>query len=188
MKRRGFTIPGYKRREWEQAGKVYVYATEGVELCSVEKTIDIINDVLNEFNLPLQIVNGNESESEDLPLVENLITRNAQNNSIDCESILEELRCYWNEGILGYGLVVLVNPERYEFRTEPSDPEPAIYGWTDSEGLAVLRRFDIQNAVRHEFGHMIGLGHHKDCAMDWNCSVYNFCEDCLKEIEEVWEL
>jgi hypothetical protein len=130
---------------------------------------------------------GTKVRANDTRLVENLITGNTQENSIDCESALEELRRYWNEGVLGFGLVVLV-PERYEFKKEPSDPEPAIYGWTDSQGLAVLRRFDIQNAVRHEFGHMIGLGHHKDCAMDWNCSVYNFCEDCLKEIEEVWEL
>jgi hypothetical protein len=166
---------------------VCVYATQGVGLRDVEKTIDTINEVVKEFNLPLQIVNGNESKSDDTRLVENLITGHTQENSIDCESALEELRRYWNEVVLGFALVVLV-PERYEFKKEPSDSEPAIYDG-HSQSLAVLRRFDIQNAVRHEFGHMIGLGiHHKDCAMDWNCSVHNFCEDCLKEIEEVWEL
>jgi hypothetical protein len=189
MKRRSLTIPGYKHREWEQAKNVYVYATEGVELNNVEKTKDIINDVIEEFNLPLQILNGNADRSEDTHLVENLITGNSQENLLDGEGILKELRRYWNEGVLRYGLIVLVNPGRYEFRKKPSDNEPAIYGWAHSQGLVVLRGFDIQNAVRHEFGHMVGLGfHHQGCVMDWNCSVHKFCEKCRKDIEEIWDL
>lgn len=117
MKRRGFTIPGFKYREWEQAGKAYTYATKGVALTNIE------------------------------------------------------------------------NPKDYEFANESSDQEPAIYGWTSNQGLCVLRRFDIQNAIRHEFGHMVGLGfHHQDCAMDWNCSVHKFCANCVKDINEIWEL
>jgi hypothetical protein len=191
MRRRGITIPGFKYREWEQTRTVYVYATEGVELSNVEKTIDIINDVINEFDLPLQTVNGNATKSEDIPLVENLITSNTEEKSIDCKSILEELRRHWNEDVLRYGLIVLVNPKRYQFKSEPSDPEPACYGWTDYEGFSVLRRFDIQNAVRHEFGHMVGLAtieHHSGCVMDWSCPIQNFCENCVKDINEIWEL
>lgn len=188
MKRRGFTIPGYKHREWEQAKQVYVYATEGVELNNVEKTKGIINNVIEEFNLPLQILNGNANKSEDTPLVENLITSNTQENLIDCKSIMGELRRYWNESLLRYGLIVLVNPRRYEFK-KTSDHEPAIYGWADNQGLVVLRGFDIENAVRHEFGHMVGLGfHHQGCAMDWNCSVHEFCEKCREDIEKIWGL
>lgn len=52
----------------------------------------------------------------------------------------------------------------------------------------VIRRFDLPNAVRHEFGHMIGLGmHHKNCVMDWACSQGIFCEDCKREIKELWD-
>ena len=59
MKRRGFTIPGFKYREWKQAGKAYVYATKGVGLTNIETTIDAIKEVIGELNLPLEIKNGN---------------------------------------------------------------------------------------------------------------------------------
>jgi hypothetical protein len=134
-------------------------------------------------------LNGNATKCEDIPLIENLTTSNTEEKSIDCERILEELCRYWNERVLRYGLIVLVNPKRYDFKNESSDPESACYGWTDYQGLSVLRRFDIQNVVRHEFGHMVGLAfHHSDCAMNWNCSIHKFCENCVKHINEIWEL
>ena len=187
MKRRGFTSPGFEYRKWEQSGKAYVYGTNGVESSSVEKTIDTVSEVVNEFNLPLKILNGNALMSDDTLLVENLVARHAQSSLIDCASILTELRRYWNKDVLRYGLVVLISPDRYQFKNEPSDPEPAIYGWTSNQGLSILRCFDIKNAVRHEFGHMVGLAfHHQGCAMDWSCSVQTFCENCLKDISEIW--
>ena len=85
MKRIGDLI-GFKYRKWEQTGKLYVFATEGVDLGSVEKTIDIINGVINEFNLPLQTLNGNATKCEDILLIENLITSNTKERSIDCDA------------------------------------------------------------------------------------------------------
>lgn len=189
MKRRGFTIPGFKYREWEQAGQAYVYATEGVDLTNIKTTVDAIKEVVSEFNLPLEINNGNAKSTDDTLLVQSLIAKSAPSGLIDCKSVLIELRDYWNDGVLPYGLIILVNPNDYEFKNEPSDQEPAIYGWTSNQGLCVLRRFDIQKAIRHEFGHMIGLGfHHQGCVMDWSCSIHNFCVNCLSEIDEIWEL
>ena len=126
---------------------------------------------------------------DDTLLVKNLVAKSAPDGLIDCKSVLTELRDYWNHGVLPYGLIILVNPKDYEFTNEPSDQEPAIYGWTSNQGLCVLRRYDIQNAIRHEFGHMVGLSfHHQGCAMDWNCSVHKFCANCVKDINEIWEL
>ena len=136
-------------------------------------------------------MNGNASKGEDIPLIESLIASHTSENLIDCDGALEELRRHWSEGILRYGLIVLVNPETYEFKNEPLKLEKAIYGWTDNQGLCVLRRFDIQNAVRHEFGHMLGLAtmnHHPGCAMDWHCTEHEFCAKCVKDITEIWEL
>jgi hypothetical protein len=187
MKRIGDLI-GHNYRKWEQTGKVYVFATDGVGLDHIEATIPIINEVISEFHLPLQTVKGNTTKIEDLPLVENLITNNTKKNLIDGDSALKELRRCWNDPARQYGLVVLVNASRYNFRNKSSDPEPAEYGWSDYEGLSVLRRFDIKNVVRHEFGHMIGLGHHQNCAMDWHCTIHDFCSDCRTTINEIWEL
>ena len=188
MKKRGFTLEGFNR-EWEQTGKAYVYATKEVELSNIEKTIGTIDSVIAEFNLPLKIHNGNANLPEDALLIETLIASNAQENLLDGDSALEKLCRYWNEGVLRYGLIVLVN-EKYRLKYKPSEAKP-IYGWTDYRGLSILRRFDIENAVRHEFGHMIGLAtldHHPGCAMAYDCDVYDFCENCRREISEIWEL
>src|SRR5258708_33997167 len=108
MKRRGLRLSDFGYNDWEQAGKVHVYATNGVELSNIEKTTYIINDVINEFNLPLLVLNGNASRSEDMPLIESLIARNTSNSLIDCDSSLTELQRYWNDGILRCGLILLV--------------------------------------------------------------------------------
>jgi hypothetical protein len=65
MKRRGFTIPGFKYREWEQGGKAYVLALEGVQASNIERTIETINEVISEFNLPLEILDGSAIARED---------------------------------------------------------------------------------------------------------------------------
>ena len=113
MKRGGFTIPGFKYREWEHAGKAYVYATQGVALTNIETTIDAIKEVIDEFNLPLEIKNGHASRMDDTLLVENLVAKSAPGGLIDCKSILTELLDYWTHGVLPYGLIILVNPEDY---------------------------------------------------------------------------
>jgi hypothetical protein len=188
MKRRGFTLPGYKYREWEQSKTVCVYAAEEVALEDTEKTIAILNELISELDLPL-VTNAAVFSNPDSALVDKLLSSNTQKRSIDCTNLLKDLRCYWDDRLLRHGVIILVNPATYDFKNEPSDPEPAIYGWTSNEGLALLRRFDIENAVRHEFGHMIGLNsHHPSCAMDWSCSIHEFCENCRKDIIEIWGL
>ncbi len=184
MKRIGDLI-GQTYRKWEQTGEVCVFSTEGVQLNDLDAVVSAINDVIDVFKLPLQAVNGNAVKSEDVSLVERLINSNVEVCLIDSDSIMNELRSHK----LLYGLVVLVNHQRYGFKNNPSDPEPAIYGWSDYEGLSILRRFDIKNAVRHEFGHMIGLGnHHPNCVMDWHCPINGFCSACKSLINELWEL
>ena len=188
MKKRGIAL---EYREWERTGKAYVYGTEGVGLSSIEMTIDTVKELVSEFNLPLKILNGNTTNGEDTRMVESLITENTEGALIVCERILDELLRYWNEGVLHYGLIALVNPKTYRFKNRPADPEPSEHGWSDPQGLSVLRRFDIKNAVRHEFGHMVGLAtmeHHPGCAMDWSCSVHEFCENCRRDINEIWEI
>jgi hypothetical protein len=162
MKIKGWKVSG-KHWEWENTKNVYVYGTEEVEQENIEKTIMAISEVIKEFNLPLQSLNGNATKSEDVPIVKNLITNNTQQNLIDFDSLVSELERHRDNGLLPYGLIVLVNPEKYKFKKPPESKEPAIYGCASPEGIIVLRKFDIKNAVRHEFGHMIGLGgeHHQ---------------------------
>lgn len=175
--------------EWEKTKKAYVYRTEGVKPDDVEKTIGIIGNVIKDFKLPLTVLNGNLAKKEDSIIIQSLIASTAQQNLIDFDGAEAELERLRNSGLLPYGLIVLVAPKRYKFKNPHGCKEPAIYGCGTPEGLIVLRRFDIEIAVRHEFGHMIGLGHHHPCCvMDWGCSIHKFCEECRKEIKEIWEL
>lgn len=186
MKRLGDLL-GHKYRKWEQTGRVFVFATDGVPLDDLEPTIAIINQVIAEFKLPLRTVNGN-SNKVDVPLVEELIMNNSESGLIDCNSIMEEFRRHWNERTFPFGLVVLIDDKRFQFKNNCSDHDPAEYGWSHDEGLSLVRRFDIPNAVRHEFGHMVGLGvHHPHCAMDWHCTVHDFCSNCKATMNEIWK-
>ena len=90
MKRIGDLL-GVEYRKWDETGNVYVYATQGVKLSYVEKPMATINDVIGEFKLPLQTVNGNSVSSEDIPLVENLIISNTEEDSIDSAKVFGRL-------------------------------------------------------------------------------------------------
>ena len=174
-------------REWEKNKKIYIFGIDVIKPDTVNETIGIISDVIEEFNLPLRALNGNKTKIKDVPIVRNLISNNTQEKFIDFSSMERELeKNPLYKGLLPYGLIILVNPEKYEFKKFPGDEEPAIYGCGSPVGLIVLRKFS-KNAVRHEFGHMIGLGsHHNNCVMHYSCSIEKFCDKCREKIEKIW--
>ena len=174
-------------RKWEKSKKVYVFGIEGVGSDNIKKTMQIISDVIKELNLPLQVSNGNVDKIEDISTVKNLIASNTKKNQIDADRINKELIQLWDKNVLRYGLVILIDRKKYEFKNPPDREEPCIYGYGSDDGLAIIRMFDQKNVVKHEFGHMIGLGHHNQgCVMDWSCPVEAFCDNCYKEIAEIW--
>ena len=174
-------------REGEKNKLVYVFGDNGVDSNDIERVVLLIAEVIKTFSLPLQVLNGQTKRSEELPVVRQLITYNTHGKLIDGDAIENELEHYWNENVLRYDLIILVDPKKYEFKTPTYYKNPAIYGWGSPEGFVILRRFDLKNAVRHEFGHMIGLGHHHQrCVMDWSCPMEAFCDYCYKEIAEIW--
>jgi len=152
---------------------------DGVAPGDIDGTVGRISAVIAEFNLPLRILNGNVDKAGDLRIVEDLIHESASGGVIDFGRAFGRLR----EIPIPYGVVVLVDPKIYRLK-EPL----ALYGQAEDEGLIVLVRWDIGNAVRHEFGHMIGLDHHEGCAMAYECTVERFCENCKRDIRDIWEL
>ena len=105
---------------------------------------------------------------------------------IDFDSLEHELyKLRNNQDILPYGVVVLVDDDEYRFK----NPN-AVYGSGSPEGLIVIRKKYINKpTVRHEFGHMLGLGrHHENCVMCYDCTYEEFCSKCKEEISELWEL
>jgi hypothetical protein len=152
---------------------------DGVAPGDIDRTVGRINAVIAEFHLPLRALNGNADKAGDVRAVGDLIHESASGGVIDFGRAFARLR----ESTIPYGVVVLVSPEIHRLK-EPL----ALYGQAEDEGLIVLVRWDIGNAVRHEFGHMIGLDHHEGCAMAYECTVERFCENCQRDIREIWEL
>jgi hypothetical protein len=166
-------------REWENSQCLCVFGTDAVAPDDIDRTVGLISAVVAEFHLPLRALNGNADRPGDVRTVENLIHESTTGGVIDFGRAFARLR----ESSIDYGVVVMVNPKKYRLK-EPL----ALYGQAEDEGFIVLTRWDIANAVRHEFGHMIGLDHHEGCAMTWKCTVERFCEKCRRDIREIWKL
>jgi len=74
--------------------------------------------------------------------------------------------------------------------------EPPEWGWTDDDGAIFLRLEPGQpwaNVVRHEMGHLLGVGRHHGkeeppCVMHWDCSSGHFCADCITIIRQTCQV
>ncbi len=176
-------------REWYRTGELYVFGTEGVSTDDVKRTVNLVNNIVREFSLPLQVFNGHTSRSKDTSLIMALIAKHtAQQNIINCDGILAELSRGNYKVSITYGIVVLANPDKYSFKKKPGNQQTSNYGEGYPQGLVILRRYDLENAVKHEIGHMIGLNHHLNCVMDSYCLTSHFCEQCKKKIRKIWSL
>lgn len=185
MKMRGWSTR--QRWEWEKTRDVVVFSTD--DSISQEKHVIIkeLEEVLGEFSIPLGVIDGNLEYSKDVMQILALLDSSIKSSEIDCEEFENELHKVREKGRLPYGVVVIIDKTKYEFYQPPKLNERAIYGWGVPDGL-VLLRFTHREALRHEFGHMLGLGiHHKECVMDYKCITPAFCSDCKQQIEEMWQ-
>lgn len=176
--------------KWERTGEIYVYGLLGLGDNEIERVVGIVNDVIKEFKLPLKVENGNKCKKEDLLPVEKLFQLCVHNHrDIDFHLLEKELETLRTENRkLPYGLIVLVDDTRYEFKNPPDTNQPAIYGCSTPEGLIVIRKKYIDDATKHEFAHMIGLGiHHENCVMSYANTYEQFCEECKEKIKSLWK-
>ncbi len=149
--------------EWEKTGEIFVFGLSNVSDDKIDETVNIINGVIKEFNLPLSVKNGNIHKNNDLKYIVDLVRKCSDKGKLDFNLLENELYKLRNsQRILPYGIAILVDDAEYYFK----DPE-AVYGSGTPEGLIIIRkRYINKPTVRHECGHMIGLGqHHEDCVM-----------------------
>jgi hypothetical protein len=174
------------RWEWERSKEVAVFAVDSKVEQKKLAVVKELKGVLKEFSIPLDVIDGNLNHGEDAALVQTLFDSSVKDNEINYDEFERELLKAREEGRLPYGLVVLADKDKYTFYQPPWQKERAIYGIGVPNGLVILRHTH-REAVRHEFGHMLGLRtHHGGCVMDYKCNIPAFCSQCNRRIEEDW--
>jgi len=188
MKREGwFTHTPW---EWERTKEVVILAIDDKVSNVKPSVIKELRVLIGEFSIPIDITDGNFKHNEDLQEIQILLRDSTRNAMIDYEQFERNLRNVRDKGRLPYGVVILIDKNRYEFYNPPSQKDRAIYGIGVSDGLVILRHAH-KEAVRHEFGHMLGLPHHdppkSGCIMNWQCDTPIFCDECKRRIGRMWQ-
>ena len=181
-------IKGWGTRwEWERNKEVAIFAVDSKVEQVKPAVVEELEGVLKEFSIPLDVIDGNLKHGEDVALVQTLFDNSIKGNEINYDEFERELIKAREEGRLLYGLVVLVDRDKHNFYQPSEQKERAIYGVGVPDGMVILRHTH-RKAVRHEFGHMLGLLiHHEGCVMDYNCITPVFCSQCKRQIEETWQ-
>lgn len=187
MKRYYWTKSG-NYRTWEETGEIHVFGSGRVLPADIKKTIKTIGQIIREFSLPLKVLNGTVDNKEELHNIKKLLKHSIyQRKYIDFDKMEKRLEKLWESGILLFGVIILIDYHIYEFYNPPNTNTPSLYGCGSPEGLVVLREYKKINVIKHEFGHMIGLGsHHDNCVMDYLCVENKFCLNCLQEVKNNW--
>ena len=176
-----------RRWKWERNKEVAVFAVDSKVGQKKSVVLIELEEVLKEFSIPIDVIDGDLKPGEDVALIQTLFNNSIKDNKINYDEFEIEMRKVREEGRLPYGLVVLVDKDKYEFYHLPEQGEPAIYGLGIPDGVVILRHTH-REAVRHEFGHMLGLvKHHGGCAMDYKCVTPAFCSQCKRQIQEMWQ-
>ena len=172
---------------WESSKEVAVFAIDNEVEQVKPVVIKELGGVLKEFSIPIDVTDGNLRRGEDVALVQTLFDNSTKDNKIDDDEFEREMHKVREDGRLPYGLVVLADKDKYEFYRPPWRKERAIYGVGVPDGVVILRHTH-REAVRHDFGHMLGLGtHHGGCVMDYKCHTPVFCSQCNRQIREMWQ-
>ncbi len=172
------------RWEWERSKEVTVFAVDSKVEQEKPTVVKELEGVLKEFSIPIDVIDGNLKRGGDVALIQTLLYSSIKDNEINYDEFEWELLKARKEGRLPYGLVVLVDKDKYEFYHPPGEKEPAIYGVGVPSGMVILRHTH-REAVRHEFGHVLRLLiHHGGCVMDYNCVTPAFCSQCKRQVQE----
>lgn len=177
-----------KHWEWEERSKaVAVFAIDSRVEQKKPTVVEELERVLKEFSIPIDVIDGNLKYGEDVELVQTLLDSSIKDDEINYDKFERELLKVREESRLPYGLVVLVDKDKYAFYQPAGQKERAIYGVGVPNGMMILRHTH-RESVRHEFGHVLGLGiHHRGCVMDYKCITPAFCSQCKRQIGEMWQ-
>lgn len=180
------------RWPWENSGSLQLCLMDERARSLKAELVSGIGSVLSEFRLPL----ANAIASlHTLELIERSLSDCSRNGTLLCRELLNTLNLKRErESSLETGLIIAFdgNKRRLDDESSYKPDEPPEWGWTQEDGLILVRLTDCQplpNVVRHEMGHLLGVGqHHLNCIMSWECMTEEFCATCKQTISETCQI
>lgn len=174
------------RWRWEETGQVFVFGAENVPHDEVKAVARCVQRFVEELALPISVQADEKSNRREQMI--QLINSTKEDTHIDNQLLLTKLnQRRWDSEQLRPGLVILLNPNDFDAFHRSGETQPGIYGTTHDDGICLLR-VHHEEAVRHEFAHMLGLGEHcqnADCVMRWECPTPHFCEQCTAKLKSI---
>jgi hypothetical protein len=190
MKYGGFSTD--PRWLWEDTGCLQLCLIDARAREQEATIVDALQSVLTEFQLPLTIITANSATCHEARTV---LAENSEANTIQCWQALKAINQRRPKiSHLQTALVVAFDGVERQLLDESSHKpeEPPEWGWTAEDGLILLRLSAGQplgNVVRHEMGHLLGIGqHHSNCLMDWSCQEESFCGHCKSTIRQTCQI
>ena len=190
MKREPAGLSTGPRHRWEAHGPILVASL----LAPVNEHIRVgvcksIHHLVTEFVLPVQVQPGPPGK-EDQALAQQMVASCTAGTLLDGDRCVGRVRDIRAGGKLLHGLVVLLDPGKYERISYPGDEkEKAYYGYSVPDGLSLLLNYEA-TAVRHEVSHMLGLTEHcpdATCVMHYKCPrPGQFCTRCKMTLIDLW--
>lgn len=181
-----------QRWEWETTQSIQLCLMDGYTRSLKADILNSIDSIVAEFKLPLR---SQVANPDAIDLIEGLLTKASTDGAVCCWRFLEALNRRRYEGnSLQTGLIIAFAGRQRTLRDESSNKpdEPPQWGWTIDDGLILLRLVPSQplrNLVRHEMGHLLGIGqHHPNCVMAWACTEEEFCGECKQTISRTCQL
>jgi len=176
---------------WETAGRLCLCPIDAYARSLRDAVLKALQVTLADFVLPLEVdVPAPSTQREIL----NLVTDCTSGDVLHCWDFLAKLnQARHQDPELQPGLVVAFDGRyRSLYDGDRKPDEPPEWGWTSEDGLILLRLVagqPLPNVVRHEMGHLLGIGeHHPGCVMEWACKSEHFCPRCVKAIRQTCRL
>lgn len=180
------------RWPWEGTGCLQLCLMDARAREQNTTIVNALQSVLAEFQLPLAITTANSATCHE---VHKVLAENSRTNTIQCWQALKAINQKRAETPdLQTALVIAFDGVEQQLQDESSHKPEELpeWGWTAEDGLILLRLMadqPLRNVVRHEMGHLLGVGqHHSHCLMDWNCQEEHFCDACKDVIHKTCQI
>lgn len=187
-------------KKWRKSETISVCDLRGVKDNEKDRVIKTINEMMKKFEFPLKAEGCLSIDEEEIKsIILNSLIDYQNKTTINDDKVVKDLYKIRNASQrLIQAFVIIINEEEYDDLKSGDSRYPGEYGIGHDDGLVILR-YTHEEAIRHETGHMFGLGYHhgeggrpsnSTCVMIYDCNPsthLQFCNECESELKNIWE-